>query len=264
MTLEPSDPSDPPRFRGSSGSFGSAAPGLGRITWAAALLGLLLDIGFVIAAWLVGHSLVAFRNLERSVEVKGLSEREVPANLAIWPISFADADNDVANLYRTLESKNQRLVAFLEEAGFKPGEISISPPTVVDKLAREYGGEERSQFRYAARSTVTVYTPDVERVRNTMNRVGELGREGLAIGSDQGVHPEFLFTELNAIKPEMLEEATRNAREAATKFANDSGSHLGKIRRASQGQFSISDRDASTPYIKKVRVVSTVDYYLAD
>ncbi len=231
---------------------------------AAAILGLLLAIGLVLAAWQIGQSLVAFRKGDRSVEVKGLSERDVPANLAIWPIAYAEADNDVSNLYRTLESKNAQLVAFLQQAGFKPEEISVSPPTVVDKLAREYGGEERSQFRYAARSTVTVYTPDVARVRGTMNRVGELGREGLATGGDQGVHPEFLFTELNSIKPEMLEEATRNAREAAMKFANDSGSHLGKIRRASQGQFSISDRDASTPYIKKIRVVSTVDYYLAD
>jgi hypothetical protein len=236
----------------------------GRLAMAAALLGLLLAIGLVLAAWQVGQSLIAFRKLDRSVEVKGLSEREVPANLAIWPISYSEADNDVSNLYRTLESKNARLVAFLQEAGFKPEEISVSPPSVVDKLAREYGGEERSQFRYTARSTVTVYTPDVARVRGTMNRVAELGRQGLATGGDQGAHTEFLFTELNSIKPEMLEEATRNAREAATKFANDSGSHLGKIRRASQGQFSISDRDASTPYIKKVRVVSTVDYYLAD
>ncbi|MFP5407509.1 MAG: SIMPL domain-containing protein, partial [Gammaproteobacteria bacterium] len=138
---------------------------VGPRTIAAALLGLLLAIGLVVAAWQIGQSIVAFRKLDRGVEVKGLSEREVPANLAIWPISYAEADNDVSNLYRTLESKNLRLVAFLQEAGFKPEEISVSPPTVVDKLAREYGGEERSQFRYAARSTVTVYTPDVARVR---------------------------------------------------------------------------------------------------
>ena len=218
----------------------------------------------VIASWLGGQSLLAFRQFDRSVEVKGLAEREVPANLAIWPISFAEADNDVGNLYRTIESKGARLVAFLREAGFKEGEISVSAPTVADKQAREYGSDANSRFRYTGRVTVTAYTPDVDRVRATMRRLGELGREGIAIGGDYGAQPQFLFTDLNAIKPAMIEEATRNARESATKFANDSGSHLGKIRRASQGQFSIGDRDDSTPHIKKVRVVSTIEYYLVD
>lgn len=235
-----------------------------RQTPAAAILGLLIALGLVGAAWLGGQSLLAFKRLDRSVEVKGLSEREVPANLAIWPISFAEADNDVGNLYRTIERKTGRLVDFLEKAGFKPEEIGSSAPSVVDKQAREYGGDDRSPFRYTGRATVTVYTPDVEKVRATMNRLGELGREGIAIGGDHGAQTQFLFTGLNAIKPEMIEEATRNARESATKFANDSGSNLGKIRRASQGQFSIGDRDASTPHIKKVRVVSTIEYYLAD
>jgi hypothetical protein len=233
-------------------------------TLAAGLLGILLAGGLIGAAWLGGQSLLAFKQLDRSVEVKGLSEREVPANLAIWPVAYAEADNDVGNLYRTIERKNARLVEFLKEAGFKDEEIGLSAPSVVDKQAREYGGEDRSPFRYTGRSTVTVYTPDVARVRATMNRLGELGREGYALSGDHGVRPQFLFTGLNAIKPAMIEEATRNAREAAQKFAADSGSNLGKIRRAAQGQFSIDDRDASTPHIKKIRVVSTIDYYLAD
>ncbi|MCM5569462.1 SIMPL domain-containing protein [Burkholderiaceae bacterium FT117] len=236
----------------------------GGIPLAAAVLGLLLAAGLAGAAWLGGQSLLTFKRLDRSVEVKGLSEREVPADLAIWPIGFVEADNDVGNLYRTIERKTARLVEFLKQAGFKAEEIGASAPTVVDKQAREYGGDERAQFRFTGRSTVTVYTADVARVRATMNRLGELGREGFAIGGEHGAQTQFLFTGLNAIKPEMIEEATRNAREAATKFAEDSGSHLGKIRRASQGQFSIGDRDASTPHIKKIRVVSTVEYYLAD
>ena len=242
----------------------SSDPRVIRQAPAAAILGLLVAIGLIGAAWLGGQSLLAFKQLDRTVELKGLSEREVPANLAIWPISFAEADNDVGNLSRTTEPKRTRLVEFLKQAGFKPEEIGSSAPSVVDKQAREYGGDERSPFRYTGRATVTVYTADVARVRATMNRLGELGREGIAIGGDHGAQTQFLFTGLNAIKPEMIEEATRNARESATKFANDSGSHLGKIRRASQGQFSIDDRDASTPHIKKVRVVSTVEYYLAD
>lgn len=231
---------------------------------AAAVLGLLLAAGLALAAWQLGSALMQARLLERSVEVKGLSEREVPADLAIWPIGFAEADNDVAALYGTIERKKARLVEFLGQAGFAAGDIGVSPPVVVDKRAREYGDGERSEFRYTGRATVTVHTADVQRVRDTMSRLGELGREGFAIGGDHGGQPQFLFTRLNSIKTEMIEEATRNAREAAQKFAADSGSHLGKIRRATQGQFSIDNRDDSTPHIKKVRVVSTVEYYLTD
>ena len=120
-------------------------------------------------------------------------------------------------------------------------------------------------FRYAATAVVTLYTGKVEAVRSAMAKLVELGKQGIAIsGQDYQTRTEFLFTELNSIKPAMIEEATRNARQVAEKFAQDSNSRLGKIRRAQQGQFSISDRDSNTPYIKKVRVVSTLEYYLSD
>ncbi len=229
---------------------------------AAAILGLLLGVALVFGAWQIAHSVRDFRLLDRSVEVKGLSEREVPADLAIWPIAHSAAGNDVAALYRDLDRTSQRIVEFLAGAGFLREQIGVSPPHVVDKQAREWGDPQRGEFRYTGRATVTVYTPEVERVRATMSRLVELGTEGIVLGSEQGAEPQFLFTKLNDIKPSMLEEATSNARAAATKFAEDSGSRLGSIRRASQGQFSIADRDASTPHIKKVRVVSTIDYYL--
>jgi uncharacterized protein len=235
------------------------------LTPGAALLGFLLASGLVLAAWIGGQSLLEFRKLERTVEVKGLAEREVPADLAIWQISFVEASNDLSDIYRTMEKKSQRLVEFLRQAGFRSDDIGVGAPVVTDKQAREYG-EERGAFRFAGRAAVTVYTKDVNRVLATMNRVGELGREGIAIsaGMEGGPGAQFLFTGLNSIKPAMIEEATRNARETASKFANDSGSNLGKIRRAQQGQFSIDNRDSSTPHIKKVRVVSTIEYYLAD
>jgi hypothetical protein len=231
---------------------------------AALILGAFMAAGLLGAAWLGGAALLEFKRLDRSVEVKGLSEREMPADLAIWPIGFVEADNDLGRLYRSIESKSAKLVAFLEQAGFKSAEIAVSAPVVVDKQAREYGGNDNSPFRYTGRASVTVHTNEVARVRATMNRLAELGREGIAIGGDYGAQPQFLFTGLNSLKPAMIEEATRNARESAGKFAADSGSNLGKIKRASQGQFSIDDRDASTPYIKKVRVVSTIEYYLID
>lgn len=241
---------------------GSARNPSPRRPLAAAILGLLLGAALVLGAWQIAHSVRDFRLLDRSVEVKGLSEREVPADLAIWPIAHSAAGNDVAALYRDLDRTSRRIVEFLGSAGFPREQVSVSPPHVVDKQAREWGDPQRGEFRYTGRATVTVYTPEVERVRITMSRLVELGTEGIVLGSEQGAQPQFLFTKLNDIKPSMLEEATGNARAAATKFAEDSGSRLGSIRRASQGQFSIADRDASTPHIKKVRVVSTIEYYL--
>lgn len=233
-----------------------------RLPLAAAILGVVLGLAVVAAAWQVGQSLRAFRTLDRSVEVKGLAEREVPADLAIWPIAHSAAGNDVAGLYRDLDATSRRIMEFLFDAGFAREQVSGSPPQVVDRQAREWGDPQQAAFRYTGRASVTVYTPDVERVRATMRRLVELGAEGIVLGADQGAGPEFLFTGLNDVKPSMLAEATGNARAAALKFAEDSGSRLGAIRRAAQGQFSITDRDASTPHIKKIRVVSTIDYYL--
>lgn len=121
------------------------------------------------------------------------------------------------------------------------------------------------ELTYYASSTITVFTAHVDMVRNTMKQLVELGKKGIAIeGQGHGTKTEFLFTKLNDIKPQMIEEATKNAREVAEKFAKDSKSVLGKIKHARQGQFSIVDRDSNTPYIKKIRVVSTVEYYLTD
>jgi hypothetical protein len=135
----------------------------------------------------------------------------------------------------------------------------------LDRLAQGYVEPNKIKFRYSAASTITVFTANVDMARKTMKKLVDLAKKGIAIESqDYGTKTEFLFTRLNEIKPEMIEEATKNARDVAEKFAKDSNSVLGKIKQAKQGQFSISDRDSNTPYIKKVRVVSTVEYYLTD
>ena len=220
----------------------------------------------LIAAGLVGlgmalsGGLLKFRAQERTVEVKGLAEREVPANLAIWGISHTDADNDLTELYSRFEAKNATIVAFLADKGFAASEITVGAPSVVDRQAREYG-ENTGKFRYTGRATVTVYTPKVNETRTALGRLGELGRKGVVV-TGEGPGVMYVFDGLNAIKPEMIEQAVKNARESAGKFATDTASTLGKLKRAVQGQFSIEDRDASTPHIKKVRVVSTLEYYL--
>jgi hypothetical protein len=227
---------------------------------------LVLALGMVVAAWLLADGIVKFKQFERSVEVKGLAEREVPADTAIWPIAFSEAGTDLTRLYQTLQSKNAVIIDFLKAQGFKPEEISVSAPSITDRQAQDYGNADlANRLRYTGKSVITVYTRRVDAVRRAMPELAVLGEQGIALNTgDYENRPRFLFTGLNTLKPAMIEEATRNARQAAEKFAKDSDSTLGKIKRASQGQFSIEDRDESTAHIKKVRVVSTVNYFLAD
>jgi len=229
------------------------------------VLGALLCIGMALLGYFLSRSIIRIKALDRTVTVKGLSEREVPANIAIWPIKFNEADNELNNLFSTLQRKNGLVVEFLRNNGFEPDEIALSAPAIMDRQAQGYVDSNRIKFRYSGSSTITIYTKNVAIVRKTMKNLVELGKEGIAIsGQDYNAKTEFLFTELNDIKPEMVEEATKNAREVAEKFAKDSKSTLGRIKRARQGQFSITDRDSNTPHIKKVRVVSTIEYYLSD
>jgi len=229
------------------------------------VLGIFISIGLAAVGYLIAGGVVKIKALERTIEVKGLSEREVPANIAIWPIKFNEADNDLNKLFTTIQRKNLIIVEFLKRYGFHDKEISTSAPAIFDRQAQEYEGSDKGRFRYSGTSTITVYTENVDSVRKTMGKLVELGKQGIAIsGENYQSKTVFMFTKLNDIKPVMIEEATKNARAVAEKFAQDSKSKLGKIRSASQGQFSIEDRDSNTPFIKKIRVVSTLVYYLSD
>ena len=231
----------------------------------ALFLGAFICIGLIALGYQLSKGIIHFKSLDRTITVKGLSEREVPANIAIWPITFQEAGNDLNQLFSNIQKNNELVVDFLKNNGFKIEEISVSPPGILDKQAEGYGSSEQIKFRYSGNSTITLYSEKVENVRKAMDKLVELGKQGIAIARrDYQTQTEFIFTKLNEIKPEMVEEATRNAREVAEKFAKDSGSKLGKIKRATQGQFSIENRDNNTPYIKKVRVVSTIEYYLSD
>ena len=230
-------------------------------SWVAAAV---LAAGMVAGSAILASSLIEFRAMERVVQVKGLSEREVAADSVIWPIKFNDVDNNLTTLVANVERKNEQIQAFLKLQGFSQKEISVAVPQIVDRQACYYD-PNANQMRYTASSTVTVYSSNVDLVHQAMAKLLELSKTGIAIaGQDYDSKPEFIFSGLNELKPDMIAEATQNAREVAAKFAADSDSKLGKIKTASQGQFSITDRDSNTPYIKKVRVVATVDYYLSD
>ncbi|MBW1643630.1 MAG: SIMPL domain-containing protein [Deltaproteobacteria bacterium] len=228
------------------------------------ILGAFIFLGLAFLGFFIGSSAIKFKEYERTVIVKGLSEKECPADTALWPIHFSAADNDLTELYESIEKDANEIIDFLKANGFEKQEINKSPPGIIDKLAQGYE-KSKIEFRYYATQTVTVYSNKIESVRSTMNKLAELGKKGIALtaGGYQNT-TEYLFTRLNEIKPSMVEEATTKAREVAEKFAKNSNSKLGKIKTARQGQFSIKNRDKNNPHIKKVRVVSTIEYYLSD
>ncbi len=237
----------------------------GKRTKEAFILGSLLCLGLVVMGFFLSQSIARFKALERTVSVKGLSERDVPSDIAIWPIKFEVASDDLQTLVSSIEEKNAVVLEFLRKNGFDTNDISVSAPSITDRQAQSFGEGNRFSMRYAGSSTISVYTKNVDLVRASIKKLVDLGKMGVAIsGQNYDSKTEFLFTGLNSLKPAMIEEATNNARMVAQKFATDSKSRLGKIKSATQGQFTIEDRDSNTPYIKKVRVVSTLEYYLSD
>lgn len=232
----------------------------------ALVLGICILLGLAFLGFFLGHSALKFKEYERTVTVKGLSEREYPADIALWPIHFSSSNNSLTELYVSIERDAKEIIGFLRENGFEEQEITVSPPGITDKLSQGYE-KSKIEFRYTAARTITVYSGRIETIRATINKMAELGKKGIAFTDNtyQSLsETEYLFTRLNEIKPSMIEEATMQAREVARKFAKDSRSKLGKIKKAQQGQFSITDRDRNNPHIKKIRVVSTVEYYLSD
>lgn len=229
------------------------------------LLSIAIVVGLAVLGYFFRDAAISFKEFERTVTVKGLAEQEQPADVVIWPIQYTEAGNSLDGTYTALENSAEKVKAFLIDQGINESEISFSTPVLTDRSAQRYGGNENPEFRYISSQTATLYSEDVDRVRDVMSRLVELGKQGVTLSGDEyQIRPEFLFNSLNDIKPEMIEQATKEARQVAEKFAENSNSKLGKIKTASQGQFSISPRDNNTPHIKNIRVVSTIVYYLSD
>lgn len=224
--------------------------------------GLFIMIGLVVLGLMIPRAVDKFRSFDRTVNVKGLCEKEVKADKVIWPVVYKVMADDVQSVYDQTDRNNASILSFLKSGGLEDSEITVSVPKISDKFANEYGSNDRA-YRYIATSVITVCTDKVDQVLALMSRQSELLKKGIVTGGNSWENPvEFKYESLNDIKPQMIEEATRNAREAAEKFAKDSDSRLGKIRTANQGTFTIENRDSNTPYIKKVRVVTSVTYYL--
>ena len=229
--------------------------------WGSVFLGVAIGLGVAIAGVSMSVAFFKTRRTERFVTVRGLAERNVEADLVIWPLTFKETSNELSDLNRIVGHKREIIKRFLLDVGFDDSDISFSPPAIRDSQAEPiYGDRALSQFRYTAQQSVSVRTEDVGRVKEAMEKSSELiGKGVVLIGSG---NTEFLFTSLNQIKPEMIAEATQNARAAAEQFARDSGSKVGRIRHARQGLFSINVRDYNSPELKVVRVVNTVEYFI--
>lgn len=226
------------------------------------VLGICLSCGLIVSGYFIGNALLEARSAERYVTVKGLSERIVEADLAIWSIVFRNSANDLEELQRDVDDNKTKLYNFLLGMDFSESEISSMPPQITDTQSMPYFDAGRGrEYRYIAVTKVTLRSNNVLGVKKAMERAGDLVSAGIAIGEDSST--QFSFTKLNDIKPEMIAEATKNAREAAEQFARDSGSQVGAIRRATQGYFTIDNRDAGSPDYKIVRVVTTIDFFLS-
>ena len=238
----------------------------------AAVLGnVILALGLAAAGLLAGWGFARGRAADRYVTVKGVSEREVKADLAIWPLRVVAADNDLTRAHASLQQSVGRIREFLVRHQLDTANAALQDFSVSDALANQYGPGDRAGVRYVIRQTVVVRSTDPERVLTASQRVGELVSAGVVLSSGGeygGGGPTFVFTGLNALKPPMIAEATARAREAAAQFARDSRSEIGGIRQASQGVFEILPRDGAPgitqegQIVKTVRVVSTVEYFL--
>ena len=225
---------------------------------------LVLSLALVLAGFFIGNMHKIGKKYDRYVQVKGLSEREVAADLAVWPIQITLTGNDLTSLKQRIEEQNKQLNDFFLDQGFEAQDLTKGMTNIQDAHANIYNSaNQRPEYRYLAVSEFTVRTKDIKRLQSALTASLELISKGILLGSKNTWRPiEYIFTGLNELKPSMIEEATVNAREVAEKFARDSGSGVGKIRVARQGLFTISDRDQNTPEVKIVRVVSTIDFQL--
>ena len=224
----------------------------------------LIAMGLTCLGWFIKAGIDNFAEKDRKVTVKGLAEKEVDADKVTWPIVSKEVGNDLPELYNKIGNTQQKIKAFLMRNGIKESEMSQNAPQVIDLQAREYSDANKT-YRYIVTSVITVTSQQVKQVRRIIASQGDLLKEGVAIVDGGYENPvKYEFVSFKEMKPKMMQEAIENAEKTAQQFAENSHSELNKIVSADQGQFSIDNRDENTPYIKKVRIVTTVTYSLKD
>ena len=216
----------------------------------------IIAVGIICLGWFMKAGIDNFANKDRQVTVKGLAEREVPADKVTWSIGTKVTGNDLPMLYESINLQTDKIKRFLKQNGLDEKEVTINPPSISDLEAREWGDNNKN-FRYIISTTITVATNKVEQVNKAIFQQAELLKQGVAI---ENSNADYEYASFQQMKPEMMAEAIKNAQKTAEQFAEASHARLGDIQTAGQGQFEIDDRDQNTPYIKKLRVVTTITY----
>ena len=222
----------------------------------------ILGVSIILAAAVLSLGLVftvkTLKSYDDTVKVRGLCEKEVPADRVVWRISYSEKANDLAELRTTISRNNAIIVKALRSAGFSEEEVKVGNASYDDRYNWS-NNTSMITYRYQANQTVTVFTSNLDLVRKMQETLEtDLVNQNILASS----YADYQYLGLNEIKPSMIAESLENARVAADEFAKNSHSKIGKMRTASQGYFEVEDLDENTPQVKKVRVVTTVEYYL--
>lgn len=210
----------------------------------------------VFSILLSGAFYLAAQNFSKQgayIEVKGLSEKIVKADTAIWSMSFEVKSNNIDALYADIEKNITTIKAFLVEKGFETSEINVAPVNIYQDTYKD------ALFRYNSNNQVSVYTKKVDLAKATSNETLMLVKRGVVLNQN---YISFELSDINSVKPEMLADAIKNARDTASQFATNSGSVVGSVARGNQGVFDITDKDPGSPEFKKIRLVSTLRFLL--
>ena len=242
---------------------------------AATIIGVCVLVGLAVGGYFVGNGAARFKSDTRTVTVKGLVEKEVKADESVWTLRLRRASDNLRDVHAMISADREAALAFLKKQGFKDEEIERQPTQTLDKLAREYGQAQAGErFRYVVTTVVIVKTQNIDLVRTAVGSTDELLKAGIILDAEResgAANPRYVVSKFNELRPQLLAEATKNARTIAEQFAADSGATVGKIRSANQGMIQIfgSDgNDESSPYSptstpeKKIRVVSTFEFEL--
>lgn len=227
----------------------------------------LIALGLAVAGFCVERGLVSLSSDNHYVAVKGLAERDVQADTAVWYLSFSAKNLDMSKARSALLEDEKKIMDFLQSSGIPATEVSIESLSVSEgsEISSRTGGSENYEKFFYATQTLVVRTKNVNNVAQAAQKTSILVDQGVLVKSER---PRYIFTKLNDIKPDMIGEATRNARKAADQFAKDSGNNVGPMITATQGWFNIlardgSDEDSEAYFIdKKVRVITDINFVL--
>ena len=225
---------------------------------------IIISAAVVISSIILALGMGKIMHTERTVSVRGLAEKEVDADLAVWKLSFSLGSNDMKDLQNQILNQTDLAKAFLEQHQLTQADYTVLSPEITDATVSLYSDPERRSFDYVGKQTILIRSGNVQGVKAAAQDTIQLLGQGVSVSSDWDGKVQYYFNGLNEIKPEMIAEATENARKAAEQFAHDSKSKVGKIQTASQGLFSIEDAAPGLEYKKNVRVVTTVIYSLVD